>query len=59
MEVILHSIENVLLHISRNFTYPNWGQSHQVRISEVLLYYTYVRPLNTLIIRLIGELTSF
>ena len=22
----------------RNFTYPNWGQSHQVRISEVLLY---------------------
>ena len=38
MEVIVHSIENVLLHISRNFTYPNWGRSHQVRISEVLLY---------------------
>ena len=38
MEVIFHSIENVLLHISRNFTYPNWGRSHQVRISEVLLY---------------------
>ncbi len=25
-----------LFHIS---TYPNWGRSHQVRISEVLLYY--------------------
>ena len=38
MEVVFHSIENVLFHISRNFTYPNWGRSHQVRISEVLLY---------------------
>ena len=39
MEVIFRSIENVLLHISRNSTYPNWGRSHQVRISEVLLYH--------------------
>ena len=31
MEVVFNSIENVL--------FPDWGWSHQVRISEVLLYW--------------------